>query len=152
MRVVLVDCIFEPTTELKLFESENANSGAIATFMGRCRPRTSGEDVTALELQHYPNFTEQQISRFVQDICCSKRLHDALVIHRVGAISPGEAIVLVACASDHRAEALAAVETIIDFLKTDAPLWKREVTNNGAQWVEPTALDYQRQISRIAKS
>ena len=144
MRVALADIPFEPDREFRRFEEANANAGAIASFVGRCRPYSQGASVASLELQHYPGFTEREISRFVEQILTSSGLHDVLVIHRVGAIMPGEAIVFVAAASDHRAAALQAVEALIDFLKTDAPLWKREIRSDGEHWVEPTSRDYER--------
>lgn len=149
MRLVIVEAPFEPLNAVARFEEANAKSGAIATFVGRCRAHSQGANVASLELQHYPGFTEQEISRFVEQIMVSNNLHDALVIHRVGSIAPGEAIVLVATASDHRAAALKGVEALIDFLKTDAPIWKCEITSDGEHWVEPTSLDYER---RQAKS
>jgi len=150
MRVAILDSPFEPLDEIKGFEEANAESGAIATFIGRCRPRSRGAAVASLELQHYPGFTEQEIARFLEQTVSVSGLRDALVIHRVGSIAPGEAIVLVAAASDHRRAALQAVEALIDFLKTEAPLWKREITEAGEQWVEPTPLDYQRRQGKTA--
>ena len=152
MGVAIVNLAFEPLDEIKRFEEANAKCGAIATFIGRCRPRSRGAAVASLELQHYPGFTEQEIARFLEQTVSMSGLRDALVIHRVGSIRPGEAIVVVAAASDHREAALQAVETLIDFLKTDAPLWKREVTEVGEQWIEPTPLDYQRRQGKTANS
>ena len=150
MGVAIVDLPFDPLDEIRRFEETNAESGAIATFIGRCRPLSRGTAVVSLELQHYPGFTEQEVARFLEQTVSLSGLRDALVIHRVGSIRPGEAIVLVAAASDHRGGALTAVEALIDFLKTEAPLWKREVTEAGEQWIEPTPLDYQRRQGKIA--
>jgi molybdopterin synthase catalytic subunit len=144
MRVVIVDSPFDPLDALKRFEEVSAASGAIATFIGRCRSHAHGVGVTSLELQHYPGFTEREIDRFLEQVVSTSALRDALVVHRVGSIGVGEAIVLVAAASDHRVAALHAVESLMDFLKTDAPIWKREVTSVGERWIEPTALDYER--------
>ncbi len=148
MRVVVTDAPFEPLDELKRFEERNHACGAIASFVGRCRPRSHGAAVVSLELQHYPGFTEREIERAATSIAASTGVRDVLVIHRVGSIAPGEAIVLVAAASNHRAAALAAAETLIDFLKTDAPFWKREITDAGERWIEPTPLDYQRRRAK----
>jgi molybdopterin synthase catalytic subunit len=144
MGVAIVHARFEPLDKLKSFEEANADSGAIATFIGRCRPHSQGAAVVSLELQHYPGFTEREIARFLEQTASSSGLRDALIIHRVGSIGPGEAIVLVAAASDHRSAALQAVATLIDYLKTDAPFWKREITSAGEQWIEPSPSDYQR--------
>ncbi len=152
MRVALIDCPFAPLEELERFEAANLQSGAVASFVGRCRPMSHGASVASLELQHYPGFTEQEITRTVEQTMIAAGLRDALVIHRIGSILPGEAIVLVAAASDHRRAALAAVETLIDFLKTDAPLWKREHTSAGAHWTAPTELDYERRQAKTAKT
>lgn len=94
-----------------------------------------------LELEHYPGFTEAAITRIVEAALRHHDLIDLLVIHRVGAIPAGEAIVLVAASSAHRLHALTAVSEVMDYLKTEAPIWKKEVGAVGARWVEPTAAD-----------
>lgn len=144
MRIAIAEAVFEPRAELAVFEAANPACGALVSFVGRCRADANGEAVKALELQHYPGFTEATITAFTEEAVARWALRDVLVVHRVGAIAPGEAIVLVAAASAHRAAAFAAVEALMDFLKTDAPFWKREIAAGGSRWVEPTEMDYQR--------
>ena len=151
MRIAIVDTAFEPQTELAAFEAANPAHGALASFVGRCRAQAHGEAVQVLELQHYPGFTETTIAAFAEEVMARGAVHDVLVVHRVGAIAPGEAIVLVAAASAHRAAAFNVVEELMDFLKTDAPLWKREIAAGGARWVEPSDADLQRR-AKGAKS
>ena len=148
MRIAIVTTAFDPLAEWARFDQANSKSGATASFVGRCRSDSNGTAVNSLELEHYPGFTESTIATFVEGIAARLALRDVAVIHRVGAIAPGDAIVLVAAASAHRAPAFKAVEEIMDFLKTGAPFWKREVTAAGAAWIEPTALDQRRGASR----
>lgn len=136
---------FSPDAELARFTAaRGAQCGAVVTFIGFCRGGSSQGEVTRLELEHYPGFTEKEIGRLTQSVAERREVSDILVIHRYGAISPGEAIVLVAALSAHRAAAFAAVEELMDYLKTDAPFWKREIGPDGARWIEPTAEDRRR--------
>ena len=110
--------------------------------MGYCRAISKeGEALTYLELTHYPGFTEAEITRLADTVKVRHGLSGLLVIHRVGAIAAGDPIVLVAASSTHRDAALAAVADLMDYLKTDAPLWKREIGDFGARWIEPTDAD-----------
>ncbi|MES1199660.1 MAG: molybdenum cofactor biosynthesis protein MoaE [Pseudomonadota bacterium] len=138
MRIVVTDARFDPIAEIARF-AESANAGALATFVGYCRDE--GGAVTRLELQHYEGFTQSEIARLAEPIARRHALVDLLVIHRSGAVAAGEPIVLVAALSPHRASAFKAVEELMDYLKTDAPFWKREVRADGARWIEPTAQD-----------
>ncbi len=143
MRVVVAPSPFSPDAELTRFaEGRGADAGAIASFVGYCR---AGEGaVETLELQHYPGFTEAEIERLAFRVVERHGLLDLIVIHRVGAIEPRGPIVLVAAMSAHRATAFAAVAELMDYLKTDAPFWKREAGPGGVRWVEPTTADYAR--------
>ena len=151
MRIAIFETGLDPLVELAAFEAANLECGAISMFVGRCRRHSKGGAVRSLKLQHYPGFTEREIERFASALLARLGLSDVLVIHRVGEIAPGEAIVLIATASAHRAEAIAGVQALIDFLKTDAPLWKQEVSETGAAWIEPTAQDYERSKKMISK-
>jgi molybdopterin synthase catalytic subunit len=146
--VSIVHEAFDPHARLAAYDVRDSGHGALASFIGYCRARSEGQDVESLELQHYPGFTEQEIQRMAEAAMRRHSLMDILVVHRVGAIGPGEAIVLVAARSAHRAQAFAAVEELMDFLKTDAPLWKRETGGGFARWIEPTADDRARRASR----
>lgn len=149
IRVVVTDTAFSPALETAEFAaSRDDDCGALASFVGYCRGRNGGEPVSQLELQHYPGFTEAEIQRIARDVTRRNSVAKLLAIHRVGTINPGEAIVLVAALSAHRAAAFAAVEEMMDYLKTDAPLWKRETGADGARWIDPTADDYARRAER----
>lgn len=127
-------------------------AGACASFIGYCRGDGPHGPISWLELEHYPGFTEAEIERLARDIETHFSLLDLLIIHRVGRIMPGDAIVLVAASSSHRAAAFAAVESLMDYLKTDAPFWKREMRVDGVHWIEPTEEDRRRRLSRESSS
>ena len=112
--------------------------GAISSFTGLVR---SDDNVTAIELEHYPAMTEASLRAVAADALGRWNLSGAIIVHRVGKMAVGEAIVFVAAASAHRAEALAACAFLIDRLKTDAPFWKKEYRGERAQWVEAKAND-----------
>ena len=112
--------------------------GAISSFTGLVR---SDDNVTAIELEHYPAMTEASLRAVAADALGRWNLSGAIIVHRVGKMAVGEAIVFVAAASAHRAEALAACAFLIDRLKTDAPFWKKEYRGERAQWVEAKASD-----------
>ena len=130
---------FDPGAELSSFCAGRIESGAVASFVGIARGE--GGEATALELEAYPGFTEAEIGKMAA--AASKRfsLDDVLVIHRHGAIAPGEPIVMVATAAAHRREAFEACDYLMDYLKSRAPFWKKEHGRGGARWVEPTQRD-----------
>jgi molybdopterin synthase catalytic subunit len=145
IRVVITNEAFAPARETDGFSAARTElCGALASFVGYCRGRAHDGVVTALELQHYPGFTESEIERLAQQVSEKHALAALLIIHRVGLIPAGEAIVLVAAQSTHRTSAFAAVEEMMDYLKTDAPFWKRENGPSGARWIEPTSEDHAR--------
>lgn len=142
IRVTVIDGPFSADAEISRFTAERSNTcGALTVFIGYCRSTSQDGAVDQLLLDHYPGFTETEIERLAQKTAQRHGIGDLLVIHRVGAIPCGEAIVLVAAQSSHRGEALAAVSELMDYLKTDAPLWKREAGPAGVRWIEPTELD-----------
>jgi molybdopterin synthase catalytic subunit len=130
---------FDPGAELNRFCQERTGTGAVASFVGLAR----GEDgqATALELEAYAEFTQGVIEKIAQTATARFCLHDVSIIHRVGAIAAGEAIVLVLTAAAHRREAFEACDFLMDYLKSKAPLWKKEYGPAGPRWVEPTARD-----------
>jgi len=139
-----------PELELNAFmESRDGDIGAIASFIGYCRTSSAQGRVEHLELDHYPGFTEREVARLAKQIATQHSLDALLVIHRVGLIPARDPIVLVAAQSRHRAEAFAAVAEMMDYLKTDAPFWKREAGPQGARWIEPTAADYARRAEHV---
>lgn len=117
-------------------------SGAIASFVGLVRDRGDRDGVIALELEHYPGMTERALAAIEAEARRRFALDDCVIIHRVGRLPLGARIVLVATASPHRADALDACAFLIDWLKTKAPFWKREITRDGAgAWVEAKESD-----------
>ena len=147
MQVRITESAFDPHAEAASFAEGRKDAGALVSFVGYCRDTTCGRAVSELYLDHYPGFTEPEIARIAKDVGDRFDLIDLLVIHRVGAVSPGDAIVLVAALSAHRAEAFAAASELMDYLKTDAPLWKKETGPGGTRWIEPTAKDHARRAA-----
>lgn len=145
MAVLLCPAPFSPEREMALLaQGKSGDCGALASFVGYCRATSASGAVETLVLDHYPGFTEKEIERIAARVIQRHQLIDLHVLHRVGAVAAGEAIVLVAALSAHRAAAFAAVAEMMDYLKTDAPFWKRELGPSGARWIEPTAGDYAR--------
>lgn len=143
MRILISDTPFSPDAELARFsDARGGEVGAVASFVGYCRAADGAVDT--LELQHYPGFTEAEVERLAREVVNRHALDDLLVIHRVGAIEACAPIVLVAAMSAHRAPAFAAVAEMMDYLKTDAPFWKREIGTDGSRWIEPSLADYAR--------
>lgn len=132
---------FDVGVELARFGHGRADIGAVASFVGLVRDEHGGDTVTAMTLEHYPGMTERQLLRLEAKAHQRWPLLDSLIIHRVGRMPPGEAIVLVATASAHRHAALDACAFLIDWLKTEAPFWKLEETPAGEQWVDARASD-----------
>lgn len=139
MRVQTQD--FDLSAEVAALRSGDARVGAIVSFVGTVRDMNEGSSVAEMELEHYAGMTEQSIDSIVEQAKARWPLFAARVIHRVGPLKPMEQIVLVACSAAHRGEAFAACEFIIDYLKTEAPFWKKEQTREGARWVDARATD-----------
>lgn len=144
MQIRIVQQAFDPQAEVAAFAKGRDDAGALVSFVGTCRAATDGAGVQELRIDHYPGFSEKEIARLADDVSARFDCPDILVVHRVGAIAPGEAIVLVAALSVHRANAFDAVRVVMDYLKTDAPLWKKETGPQGGRWIEPRAEDYAR--------
>ena len=138
MKVKIKSTEFDPWSELASHTSEHLNHkiGACSTFIGTMRDFNEGKDVSTMTLDYYPGMTEKQLDQIVQSHACKHQLEDALIIHRVGEINPGESIVLVATWSSHRKQAFDACRSIMEDLKHKAPFWKKEQTDQGQHWVE----------------
>ncbi len=132
---------FDVSAELASLRAQDPRIGALVSFVGTVRDMNDGARVSEMELEHYPGMTEQALAKIVEQAQARWPLFGARVIHRVGPLKPLEQIVLVACASAHRGEAFEACEFIIDYLKTEAPLWKKEQTPDGARWVDARESD-----------
>ncbi len=137
MHIEIRKTLFNPWTELDRYQSnENHRIGACASFVGSMRDFNEGSKVNAMTLDYYPGMTEKQLEQIIQAQSSANDLDDALIIHRVGEIQPGETIVLVAAWSAHRKQAFDACRSIMENLKHSAPFWKKEVTDLGERWVE----------------
>ena len=132
---------FDLAAEVAALRVGDAQVGAVAAFVGTMRDRNDGAQVSAMELEHYPGMTEQAIEAMVDEARRRFGIRSARVIHRVGALQPGDQIVLVAVTSTHRREAFQACEFLMDYLKTQAPFWKKETTPEGARWVDARQAD-----------
>ncbi|ALU89173.1 molybdopterin synthase catalytic subunit MoaE [Herbaspirillum rubrisubalbicans] len=132
---------FDLSTEVAQLRLSNPRVGAVVSFVGTVRDLNEGAAVSAMELEHYPVMTERALEQIVQQAKVRWPICEALVIHRVGPLQPCEQIVLVAVTSPHRGEAFAACEFIMDYLKTQAPFWKKEQTPQGARWVDARESD-----------
>lgn len=132
---------FDLSKEVAALRSDDPRTGAVVTFVGVVRDFNDGSGVAEMELEHYPGMTEKALEDIVSQAKARWEIFNALVIHRVGPLKPLDQIVLVAVTSAHRGEAFAACEFIIDYLKTQAPFWKKEQTPNGARWVDARATD-----------
>lgn len=132
---------FDSGAEIARLRQGNPKVGAVAAFIGVARDVNDGASIATLSLEHYPGMTEKALEGIVAEARSRWRLIDALVIHRVGELKPTDQIVLVAVTSEHRGDAFAACEFVMDFLKTRAPFWKKEATPAGARWVEAKTSD-----------
>ncbi len=132
---------FDIGAEIARLRSGNPKIGAIASFIGLVRDVNDGDAVRGMTLEHYPGMTETALSAILDEAKARWEVIDAIIIHRIGTLKPTDQIVLVIVASSHRTEAFAACEFVMDFLKTSAPFWKKELTGQGARWVEARESD-----------
>jgi molybdopterin synthase catalytic subunit len=132
---------FDPGAELAAFAGRVAGAGAIASFTGLVRAESDGAPVSGLDLEHYPALTEKTIAAIGEDARARFGLAGLLIVHRYGAMAPGEPIVFVAAAASHRRSAFEAVDYMMDRLKTEAPFWKREQGPDGVRWIEARPAD-----------
>jgi molybdopterin synthase catalytic subunit len=132
---------FDLSTEVRQLRAGRPELGAVASFTGTVRDVNEGASVAEMALEHYPGMTEKALEDIVERARLRFNLADALVIHRVGPLLPQEQIVLVVTLSAHRGEAFAACEFIMDYLKSEAPFWKKEQTPEGARWVDARSSD-----------
>jgi molybdopterin synthase catalytic subunit len=143
MKIAVQRESFDTGAELDALAARNPAVGALAAFVGLVRDLNEGARVGTMTLEHYPGMTEKSIAAIVEEARGRWQLIDCTVIHRIGELRPTDRIVLVAVTSAHRGDAFAACEFIMDYLKTQAPFWKKEQTPEGARWVEARASDDQ---------
>ena len=132
---------FDIAHEIAALTRGRSDVGAVVTFSGICRGSENGAPITALTLEHYPGMAEAEIRRHTDEAMSRWPLTGLTVVHRVGRITPGENIVLVLAASQHRQAAFAAAEFLMDYLKANAPFWKREEIARGTNWIEARSHD-----------
>lgn len=138
-RILVTEADIDVGAELARLED---GAGAVASFLGVVREKAGGRRLAAMTLEHYPGMTERSIAAIAAEAMARWRLIDCTVIHRIGRLAPGARIVLAAASSLHRADSLEATQFLIDWLKTDAPFWKREEFAEGdAAWVAARAED-----------
>ena len=140
-RVSVQTADFDLGAEVAALRAGDPGVGAVAAFIGTVRDRNDGQGISAMELEHYPGMTERAIEAMIDAAMQRFHIHAARVIHRVGPLMPLDQIVMVAVTSAHRGEAFEACEFLMDYLKTQAPFWKKEHTPEGARWVDARVSD-----------
>jgi len=133
MDIRVQEAPFDLGAEANAFAARQTGMGAVVTFTGIVRDL--GGDLDAMEIEHYPGMTEKALRAIAEEATSRWQIGDALILHRYGRLAPDEMIMMVATASRHRADAFQAAEFLMDFLKSRAPFWKKEVTDAGADWV-----------------
>ena len=141
MRVTIQTGDFNLADEVDALRKDDKRVGAICTFTGTVRDRNDGLSVSSMELEHYPGMTEKAIEAMIDEAFVRFDIFAARVIHRVGLLLPLEQVVMVAVTSAHRGESFKACEFLMDYLKTQAPFWKKEQTPDGARWVDARVSD-----------
>jgi molybdopterin synthase catalytic subunit len=132
---------FDIGAEIAAMRRGNSKVGAVASFIGVVRDLNEGDRVAEMTLEHYPGMTEKALEKIVGEARSRWEIYDALVVHRVGTLKPGDQIVLVVVTGAHRGEAFEACEFLMDYLKTRAPFWKKEATPEGSRWVDARESD-----------
>ena len=132
---------FDLQQEVAALRAGDAGVGAVCSFIGTVRDRNDGSAVASMELEHYPGMTEKAIEAMIDEACRRFDILGARVIHRVGLLQPQDQIMMVAVTSAHRGQSFLACEFLMDYLKTQAPFWKKEVTPEGARWVDARVAD-----------
>ncbi|MGJ7494320.1 molybdenum cofactor biosynthesis protein MoaE [Variovorax sp. RT4R15] len=140
-RVSVQTADFDVGAEIAALRAGDARVGAVCSFIGTVRDRNDGSSVASMELEHYPGMTEKAIEAMIDEAARRFDLLGARVIHRVGLLQPLDQIMMVAVVSAHRGQSFEACEFLMDYLKTQAPFWKKEQTPEGARWVDARVAD-----------
>ncbi|MES2941311.1 MAG: molybdopterin synthase catalytic subunit MoaE [Pseudomonadota bacterium] len=140
-RVLICTQDFSLADEIAALRAGDKRIGAVCTFTGTVRDRNDGLDVSSMELEHYPGMTEKAIEAMIDEAFSRFDIFGARVVHRVGLLQPLDQVVMVAVTSAHRGESFRACEFLMDYLKTQAPFWKKEQTPEGARWVDARVSD-----------
>lgn len=143
-RVLICEQDFDVAEEINHLRAGDGGVGAVVTFVGTVRDRQGLQTgISSLELEHYPGMTEASIESMIDEAMTRFDIRGARVVHRVGVLKPLDQIVLVAVTSAHRGQAFQGCEFLMDYLKTQAPFWKKETTPEGARWVDARVTDDQ---------
>ena len=140
-RVTVQAADFDLGVEVAALRAADPGVGAVAAFIGTVRDRNDGQGVSAMELEHYPGMTEHAIDAMIDAAQARFDIRSVRVIHRIGVLKPLDQIMMVAVTSAHRGPAFEACEFLMDYLKTQAPFWKKEQTPDGARWVDARVSD-----------
>ena len=140
-RVLICQADFNLADEVATLRATDKRIGAICTFIGTVRDRNDGLQVSSMELEHYPGMTEKAIEAMIDEAVERFGILGARVVHRIGLLQPLDQVVLVAVTSAHRGTSFQACEFLMDYLKTQAPFWKKEQTAEGARWVDARVSD-----------
>jgi molybdopterin synthase catalytic subunit len=140
-RVTIQTADFDVSAEIAALRRDDPAVGAVCSFIGTVRDRNDGSPVSAMELEHYPGMTEKAIEQMIDEAARRFDIRAARVVHRVGPLQVQDQIVLVVVSSAHRGESFQACEFLMDYLKTQAPFWKKESTPQGERWVDARVAD-----------
>ncbi|MBU1361080.1 MAG: molybdenum cofactor biosynthesis protein MoaE [Gammaproteobacteria bacterium] len=140
-RVVIQAADFDVAREIATLRAGDLRVGAVCSFIGTVRDINEGSAVASMELEHYPGMTEKSIEAMIDEAARRFDILGARVVHRVGLLQPADQIMMVAVISAHRGQSFQACEFLMDYLKTQAPFWKKEQTSEGARWVDARAHD-----------
>lgn len=140
-RVSIQTLDFNLSAEVDALKKDDKRVGAVCTFTGTVRDRNDGLHVSSMELEHYPGMTEKAIEAMIDEALRRFDIFAARIVHRVGLLQPLDQVVLVAVSSAHRGESFKACEFLMDYLKTQAPFWKKEQTPEGERWVDARVTD-----------
>ena len=132
---------FDPGGEIAKLHKARGDIGAVVSFVGLVRGESHGEKLSSMTLEHFPGMTERELARIEAEARARWTLDDVAIVHRVGELKPGERIMMVATAAPHRRAAFEAAEFLMDYLKTKAPFWKRELRASGEHWVDARDSD-----------
>lgn len=142
MKIIVQADDFDVSAELAELRAHHREVGAVVSFVGTVRELSSVNAINHMELEHYPGMTEEALEDIARQAIHRWKISDAVIIHRIGVLPVCAQIVLVAVASEHRGSAFEACEYIMDYLKTKAPFWKKEVAEHSTQWVDTRDSDF----------
>ncbi len=139
--ITISEADFNTGDEINKLQAQNDEDGAVVSFTGQVRKQNNNQDVRGLFLEHYPGMTEYSLEKIITEAKHRWSINRVRVIHRIGQLNVGDNIVFVGVTSQHRGDAFAGAEFIMDYLKVDAPFWKKETTSSGNQWLDAREQD-----------